>query len=97
MSSDGLTAAFPATLFGFEYERVSTIEVNPTDSVAIIAMVGHHALECVIVKFARSTGRVGMRQFEHIAKFSQKQAVVGALLPALLALPASNKRFYFFG
>jgi hypothetical protein len=91
LSGDGLVPALPAALFGFEDKRSLSIEINPPNRVAIIAMMGHHSLEHVIVAFARGACRLGMRQSERIAQLSEKQRIIGAFLPALLALPANDK------
>ena len=97
LSGDGLVAALPAALLGFEDEGAFAIEVDPADGVAIVAMMGYDSLEDIIVAFARGARRIGMRQAEQVAKLDQKQAIIRAFLAALLALPVSNKGFGFFG
>ena len=64
LPGDGLVAALPAALFGFKNERSLAVKVYSADGVAVVAMVGHDALEDIIVAFTRNASRVGMGQVE---------------------------------
>src|SRR5215204_4023739 len=48
--------------------------------------------DIIVVRVGR-LGNIRMRQIEHVAKLGEKQRVIGAFLPALLALPAGDERF----
>ena len=81
----------PAALLGFENERILAVKIDPADRVAVIAVTRHYALEDVIVPLMTGAGGIGMRQPQRIAKLGEEQRVIGALLSALLALPARYK------
>src|SRR6266700_3843486 len=74
---------------------IAATAVDTADGVAVVQVALHRALEDVVVAFVRRGGRVGLRQIESPAQFLQERDVVGALLPALLALPAGDESIHF--
>jgi len=61
LPSDFLSAALPAALFRFQDETIFSIEVNPPDGIAVVAMARHDAFEHIVITLMAGVRRVGMR------------------------------------
>lgn len=92
-----LAPALLAALLGFEHEGIALVEVDAADGFAFVAIAPDDALEDVVVKFVGRLRRIRAFEAKHVAQFGEKQRVIGALLPALLALPAGDEAFHRIG
>ena len=90
-AGDFFFLALPAALLGFQHEGIALVEIDAADRVAFVAMARHHALEHIVIVLVGGLSRVRLGQAEQGAKLSEEERVIGALLSALLALPAGDK------